>query len=290
MSRSGHPDLHATVRGIRLISTAAGKHGTRPGFRLPLCGALVFAGIRVLSLATAAFLLPRGKFHELHYSLQQLIVSWDSGYYLGIAVHGYPHEPGNIRYETIFAWFPGYPAAIHAIAWLPGVSPVAGRPGRDDRRRAGSGMGPDQAGHDADRRPAGQPAHDRALGGGARLDRVVHGVFRSPVLRPGHLVPHRPGGAALADGRGPDDPGRDRAQQRPGPGRGGHGRGAARPDPGRAGAAADSPRGGARRLRCCWPRSACSATGGTWPGRCTGPADGSGSRKTCTTASTGDTA
>ena len=124
MSRSGHPNLHATVRGIRLISAAAGKHGTRPGFHLPLYGALVFAGIRVLSLTTAAFLLPRGKFHELHYSLQHLIVSWDSGYYLGIAVHGYPHEPGNIRYETIFAWFPGYPAAIHAIAWLPGVSPL----------------------------------------------------------------------------------------------------------------------------------------------------------------------
>ena len=51
-----------------------------------------------------------------------------------------------------------------------------------------------------------------------------------------------------------------------------------------------SPRGGAQRLRCCWPPSACSATGGTWPGRCTGPADGSRSRKACTTASTGDTA
>jgi len=85
---------------------------------------LIFAGIRVLSLATAAFLLPRGKFHELHYSLAHLIRSWDSGYYLAIAVHGYSYEPGNIRHETIFAWFPGYPAAIHAIAWIPGVSPV----------------------------------------------------------------------------------------------------------------------------------------------------------------------
>ena len=46
MSRPGHPDLRATVRGIRLISAAVGKHGTRPGFRLPLYGALVFAGIR----------------------------------------------------------------------------------------------------------------------------------------------------------------------------------------------------------------------------------------------------
>ena len=73
MSRSGHPNIHATVRRIRLITATAGKHGTSPGFRLPLYGALIFAGIRVLSLATAALLLPRGKFHELHYSLQHLI-------------------------------------------------------------------------------------------------------------------------------------------------------------------------------------------------------------------------
>ena len=124
MSRSGRPNIHATVRGIRLISATAGKNGTSPGFRLPLYGALIFAGIRVLSLATAAFLLPRGKFHELHYSLEHLIRSWDSGYYLAIAVHGYSYEPGNIRHETIFAWFPGYPASVHAIAWIPGVSPV----------------------------------------------------------------------------------------------------------------------------------------------------------------------
>lgn len=120
MSRSGH----ATVRRIRLISATEGEHRTSPGFRLPLYGALIFAGIRVLSLATAAFLLPRGKFHELHYSLQHLIRSWDSGYYLAIAVHGYSYEPGNIRYETILAWFPGYPAAVHAIAWISRVSPV----------------------------------------------------------------------------------------------------------------------------------------------------------------------
>jgi hypothetical protein len=124
MSCSGRPNIHATVRGIRLISATAGKNGTSPGFRLPLYGALIFAGIRVLSLATAAFLLPRGKFHELHYSLEHLIRSWDSGYYLAIAVHGYSYEPGNIRHETIFAWFPGYPASVHAIAWIPGVSPV----------------------------------------------------------------------------------------------------------------------------------------------------------------------
>ena len=73
MSRSEYPNLHATVRGIRLISAAAGKHETRAEFPLPLYGALVFAGIRILSLATAAFLLPRGKFHELHQSPHTLL-------------------------------------------------------------------------------------------------------------------------------------------------------------------------------------------------------------------------
>ncbi len=119
MSRSGHPELHATARGIRLISAAGGNHGTGPGFRLSLYGALVFAGIRVLSLATAAFLLPRGKFRELHYSLQHLIVSWDSGFYLGIAVHGYPREPGNMRYEAIFAWFPTAEDKVVCLVHVP---------------------------------------------------------------------------------------------------------------------------------------------------------------------------
>ena len=52
----------------------------------------------------------------------------------------------------------------------------------------------------------------------------------------------------------------------------------------------NSPRGGVRRPRCCWPRSACSATGDIRPGRYTSQADGSCSRRTCAWASTGDRA
>jgi len=90
--------------------------------RAPLAtGAGIFAGIRLLALGVAAFLLPRGKFHNLHYSLWHLIASWDSGRYLNIAAHGYSYVPGNLRHDVIFAWFPGYPAAIDAIAWIPGV-------------------------------------------------------------------------------------------------------------------------------------------------------------------------
>ena len=117
MSRSWYPMINTTVRGICPISVVAGEHRPSPGFPVPVYGALIFAGIRVLSLVTAAFLLPHGKFRELHCSLPQLIRVWDSGRYLTIAVHGY-------RHDSNLAWFPGYPAAIRVIAWIPGVSPV----------------------------------------------------------------------------------------------------------------------------------------------------------------------
>lgn len=85
---------------------------------------LGYAAIRALSVATAAFLLPRGTFTRLHYSLWHLIVSWDSGRYFIIAQHGYSYIPGNLRHDSIFAWFPGYPLAIDTIAWIPGTGPA----------------------------------------------------------------------------------------------------------------------------------------------------------------------
>jgi hypothetical protein len=124
MSLSGHADVNFTGLGTRPVSAAAGGPGTSPGFRLPLYGALAFAGIRVLSLTVAAFLLPRGRFRELHYSLPHLINSWDSGRYLIIAAHGYSYVPGDMRHDSIFAWFPGYPAAVRAVAWIPGAGAV----------------------------------------------------------------------------------------------------------------------------------------------------------------------
>jgi hypothetical protein len=68
---------------------------------------------------------------------------WDSGRSLIIAVHGYRHGSNLVR-------FPGYPAAIGAIARIPGAGPVRAGLGVTNRRRAG-GVGADQAGHDADR-------------------------------------------------------------------------------------------------------------------------------------------
>jgi hypothetical protein len=117
MSLSGHPGIKAVVPEIRPVPAAAGENGTSPGSSLPLNGALIFAAVRVLILATAAFLLRHGKFREFHASLLRLLRSWDSNRYLFIAVHGYRHGADIL-------WFPGYPAAIRVLAWVPGVGPV----------------------------------------------------------------------------------------------------------------------------------------------------------------------
>lgn len=117
MSGSEHPDTDPAAPRTRPLPAPAGEPGRGRELPLPFYGALIFAGIRVLSLAITAFLLPRGKFRDLHYSLLGLIKSWDGGRYLIIAFHGYSYVPGDMRHDSIFAWFPGYPAAIRAVAW-----------------------------------------------------------------------------------------------------------------------------------------------------------------------------
>jgi hypothetical protein len=86
---------------------------------------LIFAGIRVLSLAIAAFLLGHGKYQLVHWSLVRWMRSSDGGNYTSIAVHGYTYPAGQLAHASHFAWFPGYPAVIDSIAWLPGVTIVA---------------------------------------------------------------------------------------------------------------------------------------------------------------------
>jgi len=117
MSFSEHPYRSLTVQLTRPVSAAAGEHRTSQGFPLPLYGALAFAGIRLIALAVAAFLLRHGRFRHLHASLPDLLRSWDAGRYLLIAAHGYPHAANIV-------WFPGYPAAIRALDWIPGISPI----------------------------------------------------------------------------------------------------------------------------------------------------------------------
>jgi hypothetical protein len=121
MSRPGHAYSDPVAQPVPPVPTAADEGGGSPRFPLALAGVAIFASIRLLALGVSAFLLPRGKFHTLHYSLWRLISSWDSPSYLHIAAHGYSYVPGDLRLDVIFAWFPGYPAAIDTLSWIPGV-------------------------------------------------------------------------------------------------------------------------------------------------------------------------
>ncbi len=121
MSRPGHAYVDPAAQPVPPLSEAASEAGTSPRFPLPVTGVAIFAAIRLLALGVSAFLLPRGKFQTLHYSLWHLIASWDGARYLNITAHGYSYVPGDLRHDVVFAWFPGYPAAIDGIAWIPGV-------------------------------------------------------------------------------------------------------------------------------------------------------------------------
>lgn len=121
MSRPGHAYIDPAAKPALPVSGAAGEAETSRPLPLPLIGILIFAAIRLLALGVSAFLLPRGKFQTLHYSLWHLIASWDSVRYLKIAAQGYSYVPGDLRHDVIFAWFPGYPGAIDALSWIPGV-------------------------------------------------------------------------------------------------------------------------------------------------------------------------
>ncbi len=96
-----------------------------PRLSLPVTGMLIFAGIRVLSVAVAAFLLGHGKYQLRHWSLVRWMRSSDGGHYWSIAAHGYTYPAGQLAHASVFSWFPGYPAVIDSIAWLPGVTIVA---------------------------------------------------------------------------------------------------------------------------------------------------------------------
>ncbi|MGH3418682.1 MAG: hypothetical protein ACRDOD_03675, partial [Streptosporangiaceae bacterium] len=96
-----------------------------PRLSLAVTGMLIFAGIRVLSVAVAALLLRHGHYRLRHWSLVRWMRAADGGHYVAIAAHGYAYPPGQLAHASVFAWFPGYPALIDSIAWLHGVTLVA---------------------------------------------------------------------------------------------------------------------------------------------------------------------
>jgi hypothetical protein len=96
-----------------------------PRLSLPVTGVLIYAGIRLLSVGIAALLLGHGKYQSRHWSLIRFLRSSDGGHYRDIAAHGYAYPPGQLAHASVFSWFPGYPALIDSLAWLPFVTIVA---------------------------------------------------------------------------------------------------------------------------------------------------------------------
>ncbi|HMI26244.1 MAG TPA: hypothetical protein VK594_17305 [Streptosporangiaceae bacterium] len=91
---------------------------------MPVAGTLIYAGIRLVSVAMIAFMLGHGNYRRRHWSLLQWMGSSDGGHYRDIAAHGYAYPPGQLAHASVFSWFPGYPAAIDALAWLPWITAV----------------------------------------------------------------------------------------------------------------------------------------------------------------------
>jgi hypothetical protein len=102
-----------------VASAARGDQEAGSRSALAASGMLIYAALRVLTLAVAALLVHYGRFRS--WSLLHLIVSWDSGRFLYIAAHGYAYVPGYQHPDSILASYPGYPLAIDTIAWVPGI-------------------------------------------------------------------------------------------------------------------------------------------------------------------------
>src|SRR5450755_562835 len=104
--------------------SARGRWSIPQALRVPLPAAAigVYAGIRVLGLMIAAFLLRHGDFRQPNGSLDQLVIGGDGGFYRLVAAHGYQYNPSQLAHASVLSFLPGYPAAIDSLAWLPGVS------------------------------------------------------------------------------------------------------------------------------------------------------------------------
>lgn len=103
---------------------ARGRWSIPGAFRLPLAGVLIYLGIRLISVATTGFLLGQGNYRVRHWSLLRWMRASDGGHYRAIALHGYAYPPGQLAHASVFSWFPGYPAAIDSLAWLPWINVV----------------------------------------------------------------------------------------------------------------------------------------------------------------------
>lgn len=115
----GRAMLHEPVLGTVELESALPSRRVP----LPMAGILVFAALRLLSLALTWFLLRHGSFAARHWSLKNWMTSWDGRFYLQVASLGYRHSASfPLPFGTNYDFFPGYPAAIAMLDWLPKVS------------------------------------------------------------------------------------------------------------------------------------------------------------------------
>jgi Mannosyltransferase (PIG-V) len=128
MSYPGAPsDTGDITAPVRPDPDTAGRRWSVPPFPalpLPLTGVIIFAGIRVLSVAIGWFVLRQGMFSDRHWSVVRWARAADGGHYLAIAAHGYTYPAGQLAHASVFSFFPAYPALMDTIAWLPGVTLV----------------------------------------------------------------------------------------------------------------------------------------------------------------------
>ena len=108
------------------LGEASAPAGPRRRWAIPVpaAGALIYAGIRLVSVLLAAFMLGHGKYRQRGWSLIRWMRSSDGGHYRAIAAHGYSYPPGQLAHASVFSWFPGYPTAIDSLAWLPWITIV----------------------------------------------------------------------------------------------------------------------------------------------------------------------
>jgi hypothetical protein len=120
------PGLSRDTDGLGSPGTAASSAIRRPGETLSKLSSsttatamAVYAATRVISVFAFLYLLPLRGFRPIrrYWGIWKYLTrSSDAGWYTAIAQHGYPHSaPGT------FHFYPGYPAAIDTIAWIPGM-------------------------------------------------------------------------------------------------------------------------------------------------------------------------
>ncbi|MGH3909684.1 MAG: hypothetical protein ACRDRM_02540, partial [Pseudonocardiaceae bacterium] len=88
-----------------------------------LAPALVYLTIRQVSLLVLAWMSA-----VTGVSTRGALTSWDGSWFLGLAAGGYDGVPAGLTDafgmrtdQTPLAFFPGYPALIAALSWLPGI-------------------------------------------------------------------------------------------------------------------------------------------------------------------------